>query len=81
MDLFLIHTAAVQFKQEKKTRGSLSQEKREALRNLLMVTVLKMKYPATYNFANPGDDEEIFNETRLVRPRFFRLALSGDADD
>ena len=46
-----------------------------------MVTVLKMKYPATYNFANPGDDEEIFNETRLVRPLFLSIGLVGRLDD
>lgn len=55
-----------QFKQEKKTRGSLSPDKREALKNVLMVTVLKMKYPASFNFRSSGDDEDTFNDTRIV---------------
>jgi len=56
----------VQFKQEKKAKGTLSGEKRKALQNLLSVVVLKMKYPATYNFQRSGDDEQVFDETRAV---------------
>jgi hypothetical protein len=47
-------------------RGSLSSEKRSALQNLLSVVVLKMKYPASYNFNKSGDDEQAFDESRIV---------------
>jgi len=66
LKIFFHSFLLVQFKQEKKAKGSLSGEKREALQSLLSVVVLRMKYPATYNFQHSGDDEQAFDETRVV---------------
>ena len=47
--------------------GTLSVKQQEHLRNLLQITVLKMKYDASeYNFSNPGDDEDNFTQFRLA---------------